>query len=1226
MRGAFFVPAVAVCTVLAAAARPAHALDPAKRLTQYMHRSWGTQEGLPQNTVLSMMQAEDGYLWLATQEGLARFDGVTFTQFNSRNTPCLANHWIVHMAPMPDGSAWLLPFHGNPVRLAAGVFHCDPLPAGLPGESLISIAPAADGGTWFASAEGLFLVHGERITRVYRGAPHDQLSSIRIRRLTLARDGALWIATDGGGVSRIDRAGAIEVFDASRGLSSDEVADVVEARDGTIWTATSRGVDVISQGRIANVAGVPNAPFRTLLQDSRGAMWIGTDRGLVRLHGGAVSTMGHADGLAGPIVGSIFEDREGNLWVGTFMGEDRGVARLSDGPFTPYGMAEGMRNGQVWSVLEEVPGRIWIGTESGGLTRLEKGLLTTFGRESALGDDSVRSLYRSRDGTLWIGTYRVGTKRFDGTSFEAVPSSDHRCDSNVVAIAEDGEGALWIATKGLLDDRVGVLCRLDQGAFRVVDLGPKWKEDFFACMFRTRDGRLLVCSASGLHFIRGGEVTTFTTRDGLSSDFLLAAHEEPDGTIWIGTGGGGVNRLKNGELHQVRAADGLFDDTVSGIVEDGLGNLWLSGNRGIFRVSKRQLNALFEGRLASIESVVYGLDDGMRSAECNGGSQYPVVRGADGHLWFATMKGAVTVDPRHLTTSHHRPEVIIEKVSADGRDLDLAPGLTLEPGTRTLDFRYTATSLTASERIRFKYRLDGFDSDWVDADDRRTAYYTNLPPGAYRFRVIAANKDGLWNEAGASVRFYLEPAFHQTWWFSASCLVAALSLVLSFPWVRVRQMRRREKALQLRVVERTRQIAEAENYSRAIVSNVGEGIVTFDEGRRISRWNAAAERIFGFTAEEAVGQTAALLNLGDAAGVDTAARPAVVEEARRKDGAVIPIEIHATEAHIDEKSMTIWLVRDLTETRQAEAKVASMQRELIATSRRAGMAQIATSVLHNVGNAITSVSISAGLVSATLRCSRSAGLSRVVAMLPADSGELASFLTATEKGRQLPTYLAKLSEAIERERSTAMDELQSMENGIERINAILSAQQSHARVAGVDEALKLSELIDDAIGFERSLCEMARVTVRREYAAMPLVRVDRQRLLEIVMNLLINAREAVTDPAAGGRRNIAVTTRLVDGGYFAIEVHDSGIGIAPENLVKIFNQGFTTKPTGTGFGLHGCSCAAIELGGRLSAESDGPGKGAAFILTLPMERSADAPRGAVADSQAQVRSPGAAAV
>ncbi|HTE52972.1 MAG TPA: two-component regulator propeller domain-containing protein [Kofleriaceae bacterium] len=1164
------------------------------------------------DTASALIQAPDGYLWIGSQEGLVRFDGVTFTLFNKRNTPCLNDQWILRLAPMPDGSVWVIPLRGAPSLLTRDGFTCPPMPEGVPARFIKAIVPAAGGGMWVAAfGEGVFLVRDGRLVRAYRGAPH-QLSSNKVLDLAAARDGSLWVATDGGGVNHIRADGSIEVFDAASGLSSSSAVQVLETRDGSVWVGTSRGVDSISSGRIDHLAGVSAVVVSAIIEDRGGSVWFGTEEGLFRLQDGDVTSFTEADGLSSSNIRTLLEDREGSMWIGTYGG---GIDQLSDGLFTPYSTADGLSDDFVWSVFEDVPGRIWIGTDSGGLNRLENGVISVDGRAEGLADDTVRSIYRDRAGTLWVGTRKAGLKRYDGATFSSVESDDPRCDSDVSAIAEDRDGTLWVESRGKLANQgsTGVLCRLIGGRLRLHDAASGGIEDLLSCMRTSHDGRLFLCGTHGLYVIDRGKITTYSMRDGLSSDFVTTVYEESDGTLWIGTAQAGLNRLKDGVISHATTAEGLFDDKMHAIVDDGLGYLWMSSNRGITRVSKRELDDLFAGRITSVMPDVYGSDSGMRSAECNGASQYPAWRASDGRLWFATMKGAVVIDPKQLGTNPIRPQVLIERIAADGVTRALRGGISVAPGTHAIEFTYTATSLLASDRIRFKYKLEGFDQDWTDAGARRTRYYTNLPPGDYVFRVIAANSDGLWNEDGASVGFRLEPRFHQTWWFLASCMLAVLAIIFAIHRVGVRHLRRRERELQQRVTDRTYQIANAaqalrasEAFSRTIVGNVGEGIITFDGDGEISNWNRAAERIFEHTADEAIGNTADLLGLSNA--LEVGATGAVAEHARRKDGAVIPVEIHATEASIDGAPVTIWLVRDLTESRRAEAKVAAIQRELVVTSRRAGMAQVATSVLHNVGNALNGVNVSADIVLATLRRSKVVGLGKALAMLDEDPAALAAFLTTTEKGRQLPTYLARVNGAIQRERETAIEELESMEKGIEHIKAIVSSQQSHARVDRIDELIVLPDLLGDAIRFERALCEMAGVTVRTDHADLPPVRVDRHGLLEIVMNLLVNAREALQDGA--GERLITVRTRPTADGSVAIEVCDTGIGIAPDNLVKIFSQGYTTKTGGHGFGLHGASCTVIELGGTLSVESEGVGKGARFVVVLPMARAIEATQAA----------------
>jgi PAS domain S-box-containing protein len=1205
---------LAVCLSLAGA-RPVHALDPHAQITQYMHRVLGTEDGLPMNTATALAQTADGYLWIGTQEGLARYDGVTLTQFNKRNTPCLTDQWILRLRPMPDGSVWVIPLRSAPIVLRAGRFECEPLPPGVPGRLIKAIVPAAGGGTWFAAfGEGLFLVEGGRVVRTYRGAPRDRLASTRIADLIVARDGALWVATDGGGVSRIAQDGAIATFDRAAGLASDSAIALLQARDGAIWVGTSRGVDRIAAGKVEHLHAMPDQAVNALIEDRAGAIWFGTDGGLFRAAGGEISAYSEEQGLSFRVIRALLEDREGNLWAGTLGG---GVDRFSEGPFTPVTTQEGLSDDFVWTVYEDAPGRMWIGTERGGLNLLEKGAITVYGRREDLGDDTVRSTYRDRHGTMWVGTRQAGLKRFADGRFIAVPADDARCELDVSAIAEDGAGALWVEARGATSGigGTGVLCRLDRGRLRVVPPAEGGVEDIMSCMRPGRGGRLLLCGTRGLYVLDRGHVTLYSTDQGLSSNHVTSVYEDADGVLWIGTAQSGLNRLKDGVIRHATTAEGLFDDKMHAIVEDGRGLLWMSSNRGIARVAKRDLDSLFAGGRRSVEPTVFGSDHGMRTAECNGAAQYPAWRASDGTLWFATMKGAVHIDPEHVEMNRFAPPVIVERFTADGVDRGALSDAVLPAGSRALEFTYSAPSLIASSRIRFRYMLEGFDDAWVEAGRRRTAYYTNLPPGHYVFRVIAANSDGLWNEHGASVSFSLDAQVHQTWWFWLGVLLGGLGLILAVHRMRVRALSSRERELQERVEERTRQIAEAshalqasESYSRAIVGNVGEGIITFDGAGRISRWNAAAARIFAYTADDAVGRGADLLGIDRAPDRQPSAPAAVVEHATRKDGAVIPIEIHATSAQLDGEAMTIWLVRDLTAARRAEARVAAMQRELLAASRRAGMAQVATSVLHNVGNALTSVNVSAGLVLRTLRRSKVIGLGKAIGMLQAEPAQLASLLTESESGRHLPAYLARVNDVIQGERELAIEELESMEKGIDHINAIVTAQQSHARVDAVDESIVPSEMVDDAVRFERALCEMAGVIVRVEHADLSPVRVDRHRLLEIVMNLLVNAREALQESDPDRERAISVRTFAPERGLFSVEVRDSGVGIAPENLVKIFHQGFTTKPEGHGFGLHSSSCAAIELGGGLTVASDGPGDGACFTLTLPIDPPARAAR------------------
>ena len=1209
-RGAAAVALCSAAAVLAGVPARAAALEPGKALTQYVHRAWGAEQGMPQSSVFAITQTRDGYLWIGTEEGLARFDGVTFTSFDKDTIPCLVDEWLSELVEGPDGALWMGSWHGGVVRLKAGRFDCYGTKQGLPSDEISGIVPEADG-VWLASADrGLFFFQPDqgRVTRHYRGAPGDQLSSPRVSAIHRARDGSLWIATNGGGLDHLRRDGSIAVLGARDGLSSDSITSVEETADGSIWVGSAAGLDRILDGRIARFEdrrGRKPTLITSLRADRSGALWLGSENGLGRLQDGVIDTYSVGEGLSSPIVRVAFEDREGNLWFGPDGG---GLQRLSDGVVTPFTRAEGLSDDQVWAVYGDSPGSIWIGTQNGGVNWLHDGTVTAVAAASGVSDGAVRAIYRRSDGTMWFGTRRRGLARLDGDRMVIIASDEPRCRARVTAIAEDDRGVLWVGTKGTIGQE-GLVCRLDGDRLIPYGGAQGGLDDQINVMRRLRDGRLMVGGGRGLYVLRGGALARrYTMADGLSSVVINSIYEDETGAVWIGTGTGGLNRMVGDRFSHLTTADGLFDDRVHAILEDGRGNFWMSSNRGIFRVPRRELELVLAGAIRSVTSVAYTRADGMGSTECNGSSQYAGWKAQDGSLWFATMKGAARVQPDRLHGNPRPPDVVIERFSAGGKAVGIGASIVLPAGTRTLELGYTATSLVASERIRFKYMLEGFETAWVEAGSRRSAFYTNLPAGSYRFRVIAANSDGVWNQVGAAIQFELEPHFYRTWWAYGLALLAAIGLGGAVQRLRARGWHAREKELEARVDERTRQIEAAaaalrssEAFSRAIVDNVGDGIIAFRQDGSISRWNAAAERIFHYSDDDAIGRDASLIGTGPSKG--DGAGPKTVDQARRKDGSAVPIEVHATTADVDGETVSIWLVRDLTGARQAEAKLAGIQGQLIEISRRAGMSQVAASVLHNLGNSLTSLRVSLSVVLTGLRQSKLVSLARGVAMLgqaPRPDAPAA----VDERARHLPAFLTKVTEALQEDQVEAIGELETMERIIAQIEAVVRSQRTRAQIAGVAELLVLRELIEDAIRGQRGSCDAAGVTLVTDYAELPLIRIDRARVLEILLNLMANAREAVEGGPPADLRHIVVRTRRADRDRFAIDVADTGIGIPLEHLSTIFAQGFTTKQDSDGFGLHSSACLATELGGSLKAHSEGPGQGACFTLILPMNQAA----------------------
>jgi ligand-binding sensor domain-containing protein/signal transduction histidine kinase len=729
---------------------PSAALDPRKSITQYGHDVWQAEDGLPQNTVRAIRQTRDGYLWLATEEGLARFDGVRFTVFDTASTPELPVGFVNALFEDRAGTLWIGSNGGGLIRYVAGRF----TPYRLPDQRTLLITAVAEAGDglWLgASGIGLLRMN-EPALAVFAGN-RDLPRSGRGYVLHVDRRGTLWMgAKDGGLVSLRD--GALRRYTVRDGLADDHVWSLAEGAHGGLWIGTERGVShVAADGRITS--HVLDDAVRALLEDRDGNLWIGSDtRGLRRLRDGTMLEFSAADGLSNNSVWSLHEDREGSLWIGTNGG---GLNRLRDGPVTTIGVREGLPSDETRCVFQHPDGTVWVGTKGGGPSRIREGAVVAGGTPAGLSRETVVSFGAGRDGALWLGTVRSGLHRWkDGmvTVYDGARGLPH---PSVFALLGRPDGSVWIGHRG------GGLSRLQDGRFENYGEARGLNTAYVWTIAEGRDGTLWIGTARGLYAHDGRAL-----RRVIPEVAVHAVHVDAQGVVWAGTARDGLFRWKDGGARPVTRAQGLFDNLVAGILEDDRGTLWMSCNRGIFAVRKQQLHDVADGRAARVDSLAYDTSDGMRSAECSFGTSW---RTADGRLWFPTIRGVAVVDPANLRRNMVPPPVVIEGVVANGRPLPPAADILLDvpPGEGRLHFRYTALSLLAPRKVRFAYRLEGLDADWTEAGGAREADYANLRPGHYTFRVKASNNDGVWNETGAAVRLRLRPRFHQTWWFLALC-------------------------------------------------------------------------------------------------------------------------------------------------------------------------------------------------------------------------------------------------------------------------------------------------------------------------------------------------------------------------------------------------------------------------------------------------------------------------
>jgi signal transduction histidine kinase/ligand-binding sensor domain-containing protein len=640
--------------------------------------------------------------------------------------------------------------------------------------------------------------------------------------------GNIWIGT-AGGLTRFEN-GYFKTFTAEQGLSRNVIQTLCARADGSVLVGTSAGMQSLRNDQfssfelphyvnVANitaiaetedrglwfgtldglvrVVGSGSAPLTlsnnrvsALRVDRADTLWVATPSGVVRVVNGAPETLTTVDGLTSNLILSIYEDREGSIWIGTEAG---GLNLLKSKKFNTYTTRDGLPNDLVKAIYQDTQGGIWIGSNGGGLTLFKNGSFTTWTTREGLSSDVVLSLAGDATGTIWVGT-PDGLNRFKDGKFQTYTFAEGLSNDLVRSVLVDRNGTLWAGTRDGLNS-------FRDNQFTTYTTQDGLANNFIGAIFEDSKGNLWVGTLGGLNKITNGKFQTFTTKDGLSSNTVISLYEDDSGDLWIGTNGGGLNRFRDGKFVSFTNTP----DVIYRILEDEQKNLWCSSNKGIFRVNKNDLD----------NPVFYGPADGTLTRECSGGGHPAGWKTSDGRIWFATIKGLAVIDPENIPLNTSPPPIAIEQLFVDNQSIPLTQNVTLSPGIARLDFYFTALSFIAPENVRFKYKLEGFDDNWIDGGGRRVASYTNLRPGNYKFRVIAANNDGVWNETGAALDFYLQPRFYQTYWFYLLCL-----LLLAFTAWQLYRLRVRRMALQFRAV-----LAERNRIAREIHDNLAQDIL-----------------------------------------------------------------------------------------------------------------------------------------------------------------------------------------------------------------------------------------------------------------------------------------------------------------------------------------------------------------------------------------------------------------
>jgi diguanylate cyclase (GGDEF)-like protein len=770
-----------------------------KPLSTYAREVWTTRDGLPHNQVNAIAQTREGYLWFATWGGIVRYNGQEFRTFGRYNVPELRDNGMRAASVGPSGALVVSTSRGGVSVLRGDHWQTYGKAEGLTQDEISAAVEDRTGRLWIATESGGVnrLTNGQ--VRLF-DTEHGGLPSNVTYSIMLDANGAVWVGT-GEGLARIE-GDRVQAFGTADGLPEGAVFTVVTAPRGGVYAGTEHGVYEGQGGRFKPlIAEFPNEAVPSLQVDGDGALWIGTvNRGLMRYDDGELEVFDAAAGLPNNRVASLFADREGSLWVGT----NAGLLRFADTPFITLDSHNGLADDYVRALLQTDDGTIWIGTAR-GLSQWRNGRMLPVGEKAA---DQVLSLATDDEGNVWAGMYSTGLVRWrDGVARENLRSSRKPGGppglpgNQVRALVQTRDGSLWVGTSR------GLGRRSKDGTWQDFHRADGLPRDYILTLREALDGKLWIGTSNGAAYYADGKITPVDFDRLADVQDVFGIHQDPDGTLWFATDRGLV-RLRDGKPGLVGVPQGLPVDTIFQVVTDSYGNFWLTSNSGVIYLRREQANAVLEGRAKTIDFQQFAEADGMASAQCNGGAGPAELRAQDGSIWVATAHGVAVVQPDQLARYRMAPPpVVIEGIRVDDAQTKAGRALVLPPGTRKLELDYVSLSYRSPEQIRYRYRLEGFDNDWVERNQLRNAQYTNLPPGRYRFQVSAALRGSGWSPETATLNFEIQPRIWQRPWFLPLAGVLVALFLYGLYRARVANLEARERELSGIVAERTRDLS-----------------------------------------------------------------------------------------------------------------------------------------------------------------------------------------------------------------------------------------------------------------------------------------------------------------------------------------------------------------------------------------------------------------------------------
>lgn len=763
-------------------------LDPSKSIDQYIVNIYGVDQGMPQNSANAIIQTSDGYIWIGTQEGLVRYNGIEMTTFDKYNTKTMHSNYVNKLCVDRNQNLWVGFFTNQGISLYnRKEFINYNTSNGLPSSTVTAIFLDSKGELWVGTTLGLARFNNGSFETVNIGGGRN---NYYVSVICEDNSGNIFFGTNNAGIF-YQQQGQFKNLTQEEGLNSNTIISMCNDKLGKMWIGTSAGVNLFFNNKIDNLsskAGWPSTGINTILQDEYNNIWFGTSSiGLFRLKGDELEHFDSYNGIPFRLISDLRVDNEGNLWVGT---NDSGIFRIKNSNFVTISRMQGLSENLAWAVAEDIKGDIWVATNSGGINQIRDNKVIK--KFPSAGNNVTNALWASKDGKVFaIEGGRVivienGVKRpfpIGSGAFQ-----------NVNEIYQDSQNNYWFgsATNGLM--------RYKDGQSKIFTTSDGLPHNFIRGIQEDNYGTIWACTNAGLVKIVDSKVIVYNVEPPAPYSSVYSMYIDKDKVIWLGTFTNGLSRIENEKSTLFSRSNGLADESIWGIVEDDNGALWMTCNKGIIFCNKQSLNDFANGKLDKIESKLFSKTEGLLNPECNAGN-HGAIKTRNGKIWFATMSGAACIDPNNIVTNQVVPPVVIEKILSDGNELDISNSIECEAGSNNLEIHYAGLSYVNAEKVVFKYKLEGYDDEWIDAGKRRIAYYTNISPGNYTFRVIAANNSGMWNMEGASIEIEKNAYFYQTFIFYLFCIAAMLVGAYYAYMYRMKRIRQNEINLNQRIDE-----------------------------------------------------------------------------------------------------------------------------------------------------------------------------------------------------------------------------------------------------------------------------------------------------------------------------------------------------------------------------------------------------------------------------------------